>query len=494
MIVHRFLLVSLSIEAILGETTIHRRRERLKRISCGQDVGDVYTATLERIRTQGEDRARLGMDAIMWIAYSEQPLEPEELCQVLGVEIGSADVNSDNAPSIRTILNCGLGLVTVDSSSSKVRLVHFTLQEYILANAILFPSPHSVMAEVCLTYLNFECFRDLSPALSQPLPTTPFLWYASRHWGAHARRETSECVISLALKLLDQFDTHISCEIFRGTRGTGFTGLHAAAFMGVGKIMDSLLKAREWDLNATESLGNTALALATGSGHSGIVQLLLEQEGVDPNIADPIGRTPLSMAINLWGREEILEMLLQRDDVNPNTVFHGSTPLLKAVRNGSKRGVELLLQRGDTNLDTKDDYGRTPLWWAAKDGCAEIAEMLLERNHVNPNTIDYRNMAPLSVAAKSGHKGIVKMLLERSDVNPNTADHLGRTPLSWAAQTGHNEIAKMLLKRSGTDPDRAGKGGQTLFPRPANNGGAGVVYGQDGWHATEPPSKKIRRF
>ena len=127
MIEYRFLLVSLTIETILGETTIHRRKEKLKQMSSGQGVGDVYAATLERIRAQNKDRARLGMEAIMWVAHSERPLQPDELCQALGVEIGSRDLNNDNAPSIRMILNCGLGLVTVDSSSCRVRLVHFTL-------------------------------------------------------------------------------------------------------------------------------------------------------------------------------------------------------------------------------------------------------------------------------------------------------------------------------------------------------------------------------
>ena len=184
-------------------------------MSSGQVVGDVYTATLERIRVQERGRARLGMEAIMWITYSERPLEPDELCQALGVEtgIGSTDIDSDNAPSIRTILNCALGLVTVDSSSSKVRLVHFTLQEHILANPTLFHSPHLTIAEVCLTYLNFACIRDLSPALDSLPPTTPFLGYASCYWGEHAGIETSATVISLALKLLDRFDTHISCKL-----------------------------------------------------------------------------------------------------------------------------------------------------------------------------------------------------------------------------------------------------------------------------------------
>ena len=78
--------------------------------------------------------------------------------------MGSKDLNKDSAPTIRTIqvTNCGLGLVTVDSSPSIVRLVSFTLQEHTLANPTPFQSPHSVIAEVCLTHLNFECIRDIS--------------------------------------------------------------------------------------------------------------------------------------------------------------------------------------------------------------------------------------------------------------------------------------------------------------------------------------------
>jgi len=178
---NRFLLVSLTIKAILAETTIHLRKERLKQISKGQDVVEVYTSTFERIKAQEKARSRLGMEAIIWVAYSERPLQPDELCQALGVVVGSKDLNKDNTPTIRTITNCGLGLVTVDSSSTTVRPVHFTLQKYILANPTLFQSPHSAIAEVCLTYLNFACIRDISPAVSSPPPTTPFLEYASHH-------------------------------------------------------------------------------------------------------------------------------------------------------------------------------------------------------------------------------------------------------------------------------------------------------------------------
>ncbi|RPA91562.1 hypothetical protein L873DRAFT_1752016 [Choiromyces venosus 120613-1] len=154
-----FLLVSLSIETILGETTISKRRKRLSEMTKRQNVGDVYTATLERIKAQNGGKSRLAMDTLMWISHSEWPLRPDELCEALGVELGTPDLDIDNVPSILTIVECSLGLITVDSLSSEVRLVHFTLQEYLHDNPTLFQGPHSKMAEVGLTYLNFNSIR-----------------------------------------------------------------------------------------------------------------------------------------------------------------------------------------------------------------------------------------------------------------------------------------------------------------------------------------------
>ena len=478
MILHRFLLVSLSIETILGETTIRRRREKLKQMSKGQNVGDVYTATLERIRAQGEGRARLGMKAIMWIAYSERPLGPDELCQALGVEIGSTDLDNDNAPSIRTILNCGLGLVTVDSSSSKTRLVHFTLQEHIIANPTLFCSPHSMIAEVCLTYLNFGYIRDLSPTLRPLPPTTPFLEYASDYWGAHARRQTSTSVIPLALNLLDGFEAHISYELLIRQEDNGrafamdfspapsnFTALHAGAFIGVPEVMASLLKIDKWDLNATDRDGRTALMWATRIGHDAIVKVLLEQEGINPHVVDRLGRTPL-----LWaardGYEGILEMLLERNDANPDTAdSYGRTPLSMAAEREREKIVRMLLEQNDVNPDSADKNGRTPLSWATRSGLTGALRILLERNDVNPDGADKGGRTPLSWAAGPrvvGHsEGALRILLERNDVNPDSVDIGGRTPLSWAASDGSARVLQMLLERSDVNPDRADKSGRT---------------------------------
>ncbi|RPA90479.1 hypothetical protein L873DRAFT_1848805 [Choiromyces venosus 120613-1] len=63
------------------------------------------------------------MDVLMWISYSEDPFELEELCEALGVELGTSKLDRDNLPSIRIVMGCSLGFITVDSSSSKPHLM-----------------------------------------------------------------------------------------------------------------------------------------------------------------------------------------------------------------------------------------------------------------------------------------------------------------------------------------------------------------------------------
>ncbi|RPA95531.1 hypothetical protein L873DRAFT_1697743, partial [Choiromyces venosus 120613-1] len=156
-----FLLVSLSIDAILGETTIYQRRQKLNKMTSGLGLADAYSATMERIKEQRGNRPKLGMDVLMWVSHAERALSPDELCYALGVKIGSTDHNLDNIPSIRSLLGSCLGLVTVDEDQSSVRLFHFTLQEYLCTHPEIFGRPHSILAVTCLTCLHFESVKKL---------------------------------------------------------------------------------------------------------------------------------------------------------------------------------------------------------------------------------------------------------------------------------------------------------------------------------------------
>ena len=273
----RFLLISLTMDAILGETTAYGRRQKLRAMTEGLDLKDVYGATVERIKEQGGEKSRLGMATLMWVSHSERLLQLDELFHALAVKIGSTDLDPERIPSVETLLNCCLGLVVVDRGASTVRLIHFTLQEYLSTYPDLFGATHSMMAETCLTYLNFKTIKDIqvSSTIFALPQSTPFLTYSSLYWGAHARREASGDVVSLALKLFGQIESHISTKLllldlvsktgrYRGDIPmdgplTGFTGLHSASAFGIVEIATAFMDQLDPDLNNGDFLGITPL-------------------------------------------------------------------------------------------------------------------------------------------------------------------------------------------------------------------------------------------
>ncbi|RPA91518.1 hypothetical protein L873DRAFT_1752079 [Choiromyces venosus 120613-1] len=205
-----FLLLALHIDAILREVTISERRKKLHHI--GNSLNNAYGPTIDRIRSQSEVMSRLGMAALMWTSLAERPLSITELCYALAVKIGTTELDPDNIPSIQTVLACCLGLVAVDEETSTVRLIHTTLQEQLQSQQDIFGSPHSTIAEVCLTYLNFQYVQQHSaplktspgrfslldgvlarfPFIRSGSPTLPLLEYASGYWIVHAQRGLTE--------------------------------------------------------------------------------------------------------------------------------------------------------------------------------------------------------------------------------------------------------------------------------------------------------------
>ena len=455
----------------------------------GLGLGDAYGATLDRIKGQGGEKARLGMAASMWISHSEQPLKADELCHALSVEIGSPHLNSDDVPSIGTLLSCCQGLITVDEAST-VRLIHLTLQEYLRAHPELFGTAHSTIAETCLSYLNSEQVKPLltSPSIRFvfcPL-ATPFLQYSALYWGVHAKRDLSDRAKSLALKLLVGYSNHISAEILLKTRNpylhktnfnklSLFSGLHCASVFGIVEVVASLLEVEGCDINQIDCAGNTPLVWAAKYGHEEVVKVLLGRNDVKPDKPDVYGRTPLYHAAGC-GKEGVVKLLFARDDVNPDKPdLYGRTPLYHAAWSGQDRVVKLLLGRDDVNPDKPDVYGRTPLYHAAGCGKEGVVKLLLERDDVSPDKLDVYGLTPLYHAAWGGRDQVVKLLLGRDDVSPNKSDKDGQTPLHCAARYGHRGVVKLLLRRDDVSPGKPDNGGRTPLWWAARNDYPGVV-------------------
>ena len=452
----------------------------------GLGLEDAYGATLERIKGQGGEKARLGMAALMWISHAERPLKPDELLDALAIEIGSPDLNSDNIPSTGTLLACCQGLVVIDKEASTVRLIHFTLQEYLCAHPQLFGTAHSTIAETCLSYLNSQQVKALSIAPSPDLQSTPFLEYSSLYWGTHAKRGLSDSTKLLALKLFDDYNNHISAKILLKARARSlysvnfqklslFSGLHCASIFGIDEIVASLIEVEGCDINQSDCDGNTPLVWAAWSGHEGVVKILLGRDDVNPDKPGYLEQTPLNLAARN-GHEGVVKVLLGREDVNPNKPNReGGTPLHSAAENGHEEVVKILLGRDDVNSDKPGYLERTPLHSAAENGHEGVVKILLERDDVNPDKPGYLEQTPLSSAAENGHEGVVKILLGREDVNPETRSRFRKTPLCFAAENGHEGVVRVLLRRDDVNPNMPGRFGQTPLYYAADNGHEGVV-------------------
>ena len=422
----------------------------------------------------------------MWICHAERPLQVDELRQALAVEIGAKDLDSENAPSIGALLGACQGLVTVDKEASTVRLIHFTVQEYLFAQPGLFSQPHSVIAETCLTYLNSPQVKNLSSNSSPDYQIMPFLKYSSRYWGTHANREASDHARVLRLQLLSHYKGHPSAvSLLEQALPTGYTtgtdspprfsGIHFASFFGMVELVASLITAQCCGINQRDCAGYTPLSWATYNGHEGVVKLLLSRNDVDPDRPDDQSSTPLLWAA-LNVREEVAKLLLGRNDANPDRPDNqDSTPLSWAALNGHEGVVKLLLSRDEVDPDRPDDQDRTLLSWAAQNGHKAVVKLLLSRNDVNPDRPGNQGGTPLAWAANNGHEGVVKLLLRRKDVDPNHPEKRGRTPLLCAAFYGHEGVVKLLLSRKDVDPNRLDNNGQTPVGCAASASHVGVV-------------------
>ncbi|KAK7428859.1 hypothetical protein QQZ08_004629 [Neonectria magnoliae] len=118
------------------------------------------------------------------------------------------------------------------------------------------------------------------------------------------------------------------------------------------------------------------LSYVTESGDESMVAFILASDELNTGIdsMDTFRRTPLSYAA-WYGREAVVQLLLDRGAAIEIADKDGKTPLLYATWDGNKAVVQLLLDWGAA-IKTADKDGRTPLQYAAKSGHKGIVKLL----------------------------------------------------------------------------------------------------------------------
>jgi len=472
-VISRFLLARLAMDEILAATSTRQGRRTLDRMTNGLGIQDAYNTTLGRIRQQDQSKSRLGMAVLMWVSRCERPLQSEELRHALGVDLGAEGFTIDNVPSVRTVLGCTLGLVTIDENTSTVRLLHLTLQEHLGVSPTIFETPQSLMAEICLTYLDSPSVQRPRPNLHKALEESPFLEYATRFWGTHAAREVTEQVKSRALRLLDGYENHVSVAIFWRERIResysewdvhGISGLHCIAFWGIVEIAIAMLEKKKWDVNGRDSKGDTPLMWAVRYSNDRVVEELLKQGDIRSNMAIRHGRTVFSFAAEA-GNEGAAKLLLERGSVSPDlSDNNGRTPLSFAASGGHEGVVKLLLERSDANSNSPDRSGRTPLSYAVLGEYEDVTKLLLDHNNVHPDSWDYNRRTHAPLPALGGLEGVGNLVPECSRVDTNSPVPSGRSPVSSYASLGYRGAIHPPLGLSGANLNSSGDYRPTLLP------------------------------
>jgi len=191
------------------------------------------------------------------------------------------------------------------------------------------------------------------------------------------------------------------------------------------------------------------------------LQLLIETGSSDVNEASsPAGFTALAVAC-VWGREPMVQYLLE-EGADPSIAnLKGATPLHLASKGGHLKVVELLLRAGVlSDLHRRDIHGSSPFMEAVHHQHLPVMRALRNNGaYVN----DQRNdgVTSLHLAAKQGNGPLVRFLCEEGS-EPNVRNDLGETPLFLAAKEGHLEAVHLLLL-SGANSQAATLEGLTPF-------------------------------
>ena len=166
----------------------------------------------------------------------------------------------------------------------------------------------------------------------------------------------------------------------------------------------------------------TALLEAVIQGNDRIVELLMKREDVEINKADHHGRTALYFAtlIKNWA---IVKQLLQRKDIVVNGGKFGKTPLIEAAACGMEDIVELLLERSDIDVNEVDKHGQTSLMRAIKNGHETVVKYLLQHPHIDVNNMfGYSGgFTPLMWAVHYRRETIVQDLLKHPKIDVDVA-------------------------------------------------------------------------
>lgn len=239
-------------------------------------------------------------------------------------------------------------------------------------------------------------------------------------------------------------------------------------------------------LDLTDPDGTTAIVLAIINGHYDTAALLADK-GADPNIADTAGMAALYAAVDMNTLGEVYGRPA-RKSTSKLTPLDLMTVLLAHGANPNAPLKSVTLARAHTPGEGTLGEGTTPLMRAARNGDAPAMQLLLDRG-ADPTMVQKNHTTALMLAAGLG-RGLgvfakeysteaemleaVKVLLERH-VDVNAANDQGQTALHFAAMASDDVVR--VLAANGAKLDAKDRQGRTPVDAALGVGGRGRAGG-----------------
>ncbi|KAL9581706.1 MAG: hypothetical protein Q9203_005787 [Teloschistes exilis] len=162
-----FLVAKLHVDSLASKASMKTLKQAVKNLSG--TLNDLYDNAIQRIHTTLSHEFRnLAKKALHWVASTYRPLPVDALLVALAIEPGEKHFDPDGCPSISLVLDICAGLLILDEQSKVIRLVHYTLQDYVNAQErAIYTKVHCSIARICMTYLDFGCTVDHSKEIEE---------------------------------------------------------------------------------------------------------------------------------------------------------------------------------------------------------------------------------------------------------------------------------------------------------------------------------------
>ncbi|KAF7888033.1 uncharacterized protein EAF02_002574 [Botrytis sinoallii] len=415
-----------------------------------------YERILDRINLSSDEIKELVRRVLIWTVCAVEPLSLAQLLEAVSIDLSDKHLDREGIPNEQSILKRCSSLVrkTEGPWGIRIELAHFSVKEFLLLEVqddrysmyrMSQDFRNAYMAKVCLTYLLFEDFQDVTPHTTPTEKSATdkkyaFYHYASLHFVSHACSDADDHNILELLKLLfnpiktnsfvfwvQELLIHYYGWNSRQKIICNTSTLHFAILLSIPRVV-------EWLISDTDTY-----SYLTKNGDVGTLSATI----IDP----------LSFTTSEWGNSpctNLLELAIKAHFGWDILLQHGALitdSCIKALEEDFEHSYDFITSfvQSTNPRNVPADINSRFMHFAGK--LKDVDKPLVDSFFDSSVDIDSTEaIAALHAAITFGQTYNVLQVLKKWNPSINSCSNIdGLSPLHRASKGGHLEIVKILL-------------------------------------------------